>query len=100
MGGARKNNIFSIQDPLLEQQSENWQKGVLTSLLLFSCPVISTFVTPWTAARQASLPFSISQGLLKLMSIESMMLSNHLIFCYPRPPPPALNLSQNQGLFQ
>ena len=36
-------------------------------------------VTPWTAARQASLSFTISWSLLKLMSIESMMPSNHLI---------------------
>ena len=41
------------------------------------------FVTPWTVARQASLPFTISQSLLKLMCIESMMPSNHLILCHP-----------------
>ena len=41
------------------------------------------FVTPWTAACQASLSFTISQGLLKLMSIESVMRSNHLILCHP-----------------
>ena len=39
------------------------------------------FVTPWTAARQASLSITNSQGLLNLMSIESVMLSNHLILC-------------------
>ena len=40
------------------------------------------FATPWTAACQVSLPFTISQSLLKLMSIESVMPSNHLIlFC-------------------
>ena len=38
---------------------------------------------PWTAAPQASLSFTISQSLLKLMSIESVMLSNHLILCRP-----------------
>ena len=38
-------------------------------------------LSPWTAARQASLSFTISQSLLKLMSIESMMPSNHLILC-------------------
>ena len=42
-----------------------------------------TLVTPWTAARQASLSFTISWSLLKLMSIESVMTSNHLIFCHP-----------------
>ena len=41
------------------------------------------FVTPWTAAYQASLSFTVSQILLKLMSIESVMLSNHLISYCP-----------------
>ena len=40
-------------------------------------------MTPWTAARQASLSFTISWSLLKLMSIESVMPSNRLILCYP-----------------
>ena len=39
---------------------------------------VRLFATPWTAARQASLSFTISWNLLKLMSIESVMLSNHL----------------------
>ena len=42
------------------------------------------FTAPWTAARQAALSFSISGSLLKLMSIELVMPSNHLIFCHPR----------------
>ena len=44
---------------------------------------IQLFATPWTAARQASLSFTISQSLLKLMSIESMIPSNHLILRHP-----------------
>ena len=40
-------------------------------------------MTPWTAAPQASLSFTISQNLLKPMSIESVMPSNHLILCHP-----------------
>ena len=40
-------------------------------------------MTPWTAARQAPLSITISQSLLKLMSIELMMPSNHLILCHP-----------------
>ena len=40
-------------------------------------------MTPWTAARQASLSFSNSWSLLKLMSIDSVMPSNHLILCHP-----------------
>ena len=43
---------------------------------------VRLFVTPWTAARQASLSFTMSQSLLKLMSIESVMPSNHLILCH------------------
>ena len=41
------------------------------------------FATPWTAARQASLSIDNSRSLLKLISIESMMPSNHLILCRP-----------------
>ena len=41
------------------------------------------FETPWTAAHQASLFFTIFWSLLKLMSIESVMPSNHLILCHP-----------------
>ena len=40
-------------------------------------------MTPWTVARQASLSFTISQSLLKLMSTESVMPSNYLILCQP-----------------
>ena len=42
---------------------------------------VRLFVTPWTAAHQASLSFTMSQSLLKFMSIESVMLPNHLILC-------------------
>ena len=41
------------------------------------------FVTPWTAAHQASVSFTISWSLLKLMSVESVMPSSHLILCHP-----------------
>ena len=44
---------------------------------------VQLFVTPWTAARQASLPVTNSQSLLKLTSIKSVMPSNHFIFCHP-----------------
>ena len=56
---------------------------------LFSVPFSSvaqlcpTFVTPWTAACQASLSITSSQSLLKLMSIELVMPSNHLTLCHP-----------------
>ena len=44
---------------------------------------VGLFVTPWTAARQASLSITNSGSLLKVMSIESVMPSNHLILCHP-----------------
>ena len=49
----------------------------------FSRSVISDSATPWTAARQASLSVTNSRSLLKLMSITSVMLTNHLILCHP-----------------
>ena len=58
-----------------------------TSLALFvdvqSLSHVPLFATPWTAARQASLSFAISWSLLKFMSIESVMPSNHFILCRP-----------------
>ena len=44
---------------------------------------VQLFATPWTAAHQVSLSFTISWSLLKLMSIELVMPSNHLILCHP-----------------
>ena len=54
-----------------------------------SCP---TIVTAWTAACQASLCFTVSQSLLKCMSIVSVMPSNHLILCHPLLPLPSVFL--------
>ena len=48
-----------------------------------SLSFVQLFVAPWTAARQASLSITNSWSLLKLMSIESVMPSNHLILCRP-----------------
>ena len=54
---------------------------LIVAIQSLSC--VRLLVTPSTAARQASLSFTISQSLLKLTSIESMMPSNHLILCHP-----------------
>ena len=51
---------------------------------------MSDSVTLWTAARQASLSITISQSLLKFMSIELVMPSNHLILCHPLLLPPSI----------
>ena len=65
-----------------------WSSGMLylslvTIVLLWvwSLSRVPLFVTPWTTAHQASLSFTISRSLLKLMPIESVMPSNHLILC-------------------
>ena len=56
---------------------------------------------PWIAARQASLSITNSWGLLKLMSIESMMPSNHLVLCHPLlllpPIPPSIRVFSNES---
>ena len=51
---------------------------------------VRLFATPWTAAHQASLSITNSQSLLKLMSVESVIPSNHLIFCRPLILPPSI----------
>ena len=56
----------------------------MSRLLLFSRSVsVQLFETPWTVAHQASLSFTVSQSLLKLMSIRLVMPSNHLVLCRP-----------------
>ena len=61
--------------------SQNVKHRVSIIVQLLSC--VSLFVTPWTAAHQAFLSITKSWSLLKLMSIESVMPSNHLILCCP-----------------
>ena len=59
---------------------------MIIALLLSSVQLLShvqLFATPWTAAHQASLSITNSQTLLKLISIKSMMSSDHLILCHP-----------------
>ena len=55
--------------------------SLFSSVQLLIC--VRLFATPWTAARQASLSITNSWSLLKLMSMESVMPSNHLILCHP-----------------
>ena len=56
---------------------------VLAIVVFRSLGHIQLFVTPWTAAGQAPLAFTISQSLLRSMSTESVMLSSHFILCQP-----------------
>ena len=62
--------------------------ATFTSVQLLSC--VQLFVTPWTAACQASLSITNSQNLLKFMPIELVMPSNHLILCCPLLLPPSI----------
>ena len=64
-----------------EESTLFWSVPLLFYVQLLSC--VWLFVTPWTAARQASLSFTISESMFKLMSIEPVMPSNHLILCHP-----------------
>ena len=68
---------MTLPDPSEESQF----MAFISSVLSFS--PVWLFETPWTAARQASLSITNSQSLLKFISIESVMPSNHLIFCHP-----------------
>ena len=80
-----------------QKSSESWSQIQFSSVQ--SLNRIRLFATPWIAARQASLSITNSQSSLKLMSIESVMPSSHLILCHSLlllPPNP----SQDQSLFQ
>ena len=83
--------------PAYPTQMQGCEK-LCMSVVVSSCSVVPSLHDPMYGTHQACLSFTISQSLLKLMFIESVMPSNHLILC--RPPSPALNLSQHQGLFQ
>ena len=64
---------------------------------------IRLFATPWTVARQASLSITNSQSLLKLMPIELVMPSNHLIFCHPLLLPsifPSIRVFSNESVLR
>ena len=70
------------------------------SSIQFSHSVVSNSVTPWTAASQASLSITNSRNLLKLMSIESVMPSSHLILCHLLllpPIPPSIRVFSNES---
>ena len=74
-----------LRSSALGHLSVTWKKedcGVF-AVVVQSLSRVRLFATPWTAACQASLSSIISQSLLKLISTESMMPSNHLILCCP-----------------
>ena len=73
-----------------KKKEHQWSMGLTTSHWVIELYIVvellshvRLFATPQAAAHQASLPFTIFQSLLKLMSIESVMPFNHLILCCP-----------------
>ena len=74
---ARKTRFLAME----KKKMYNKQHSI--TIVVQSPSHVQLFVTPWTAAHQASLSFTISQSLLKFMCIESVMPSNHLILCHP-----------------
>ena len=71
----------SIKPPQCTEGPHHPYQSFVAIVQLLSC--VRLFATPWTTALQASMPFTISQSLLKLMSIGSVMPSNHLVSCHP-----------------
>ena len=67
----------------------------LTPYLLFS--YVQLIATPWTASLQVSLSFTVSQSLLRLMCIESVMPANHLILCRPLFLLPSIGFFSNES---
>ena len=87
--GDLPNPGIESESPALQADSlptELWEFRGVTQTFSYSSQSVSRvwlFVTPWTAACQDSLSITNSQSLLKLMSIESVMLFNYLILCHP-----------------
>ena len=84
MGSQKRHHLVDMN--LVTKQQEQ-------RLVVWSLSHVRLFETPWTAALQASLTFTMSRSLLKLMSIESVVPSNHLILCHSLLLPPSIFLS-------
>ena len=80
--------IIALQNFVVFCHTATWISHQFSLVQSLSC--VQLFPTPWTAAHQASPSITNSRSLPKLMSIESMMPSNHLIFCHPLLLPPSI----------
>ena len=108
MGSHRVRHDWSDLAAATARKSLQWPSFVIakdcndsTISSVQSLSRVWLFVTPWTAARQASLSITNSRSLLKLMSIESVMPSNHLNFCHPLLPPsifPSIRVLTNESV--
>ena len=85
---------IAIGQQSLWRDNSNAQRKIINNIYVFSSVQslsrVQLFATPWIIAHQASLSVTNSWSLLKLMSIESVMLSNHLILCCPLLLPPSI----------
>ena len=94
-----KNEMKNIEDITLTPAFETIDSVQFSSVQSLSR--VRLFVTPWIAARQASLSKTNSQSSLRLMSIESVMPSSHLILCRPHlllpPIPPSIRVFSNES---
>ena len=78
---ARERRSLKLCGSAIKISGDANSNGLIVVVLLLSH--VRLLVTPWTAAHLASPSFTISQSLLRLMFIESVMPSNHLILCHP-----------------
>ena len=94
------NPCFLLGRQILPQWT-TWEVQLLSFSSVQSLSRVQLFATPWIAARQASLSITNSRSLLKLMSIESVMPSSHLILCRPLlllpPIPPSIRVFSNES---
>ena len=83
--GLIQSQTLQVQSFQVSSADSHFRHYALPPPLCFLCVIAQSLgpVTPWIAARQASLSFTVSWSLLKLLSTESMMPSNHLILCHP-----------------
>ena len=86
--GAWRATVHSITE--LDMHAHNANIKIMFFSSVQSLSHVQLFATPWTAALQASLSITTSQSLLKLMSIESVLPSNHLILCHSLLLPPSI----------
>ena len=114
---ATESSVLAGGPPWTEEpsrlQSMGWQRAAHDWVTKHSTCQFSSvqslshvriFVTPWTAARQASLSITNSQSSFKLMSIESVKPSSHFILCHPilllPPIPPSIRVFSNESVFR
>ena len=92
-----------LQSMVSQRVRHDWATSLSLHFVVQSLIRVWFFATPWTAASQAFLSFTISWSLLRLMSLESMMPSNHLILCHPLLLPsvfPSIGVFSNESTLQ